>query len=111
MEGSPEGATGRSGSGASAGRGAGNRHRLLLPNTTQVPNVILDRWMASMTGAKIKVVLYVVRRTYGFGRTSDRISVRKMVDGITKRDSTRLDHGTGLGRSTVIATVDELVRE
>jgi hypothetical protein len=37
--------------------------RLLLPNTTQVPNVVLDRWMAPMTGAEIKVVLYMVRRT------------------------------------------------
>ena len=51
--------------------------RLLLPNTTQVPNVVLDRWMASMTEAEIKVVLYVVRRTYGFRRTSDRISWRR----------------------------------
>jgi hypothetical protein len=86
-------------------------HRLLLPNTTQVPNVVLDRWMASMTGAEIKVVLYVIRRTYGFGRTSDRISVGQMVDGIVKRDGTRLDYGTGLGRSTVIAAIDGLTRE
>ena len=55
--------------------------RLLLPNTTQVPNVVLDRWMAPMTGAEIKVVLYVVRRTYGFRRTSDRISVAQMSMG------------------------------
>ncbi len=92
-------------------RESGSNRRLLLPNTTQVPNVILDRWLAVMSGAKVKVVLYVARRTYGFGRTSDRISVRQMVDGIVKRDGTRLDYGTGLGRSTVIATVDELVRE
>jgi hypothetical protein len=50
----------------------------LLPNTTQVPNVVLDRWMVPMTGVEIKVVLYVVRRTYGFRRTSDRISVAQM---------------------------------
>ena len=56
---------------------AGYSGRLLLPNTTQVPNVVLDRWMASMTGAEIKVVLYVVRRTYGSRRTSDRISWRR----------------------------------
>jgi hypothetical protein len=45
----------------------------LLPNITQAPNVVPGRWMASMTGAEIKVVLYVVRRTFGFRRTSDRI--------------------------------------
>jgi hypothetical protein len=53
----------------------------LLPNTTQVPNVVLDRWMAPMTGAEIKVVLYVVRRAYGFRRTSDCISVAQMSTG------------------------------
>jgi len=52
---------------------AGCSGRLLLPNTTQVPNIVLDRCMASMSGAEIKVVLYVVRRTYGFRSTSDRI--------------------------------------
>jgi hypothetical protein len=45
---------------------------------------VLDRWMASMTGAEIKVVLYVVRRTYAFRRTSDRISVAQM----------SIDHGS-----------------
>jgi hypothetical protein len=37
--------------------------------------------MASMTGAEIKVVLYVVRRTYGFRRTGGRISVAQMSMG------------------------------
>jgi hypothetical protein len=60
VTGSPEGVAGCSG-------------WLLLPNTTQVHNVVLDRWMALKSGAEIKVVLYVVRRSYGFRRTSDRI--------------------------------------
>jgi hypothetical protein len=34
-----------------------------------------------MSGAEIKVVLYVVRRTYGFWCTSDRISVAQMSMG------------------------------
>jgi hypothetical protein len=53
----------------------------LLPNTTQVPKVVLDRWMAPMTGAEIKVVLYMVRHTYGFRRTSDHIWVAQMSMG------------------------------
>jgi hypothetical protein len=60
---------------------AGCSSLLLLPNTMQVPNVVLDRWMASMTGAEIKVVLFVVRRTYGFRRTRYRMSVAQMSIG------------------------------
>jgi hypothetical protein len=38
----------------------------LKPNYTQVPDVILDELMANLTGAELKVLLYIVRRTFGF---------------------------------------------
>lgn len=38
----------------------------LKPNYTQVPDVILDELMANLTGAELKVLLYIVRRTSGF---------------------------------------------
>jgi hypothetical protein len=50
VAGSPEEGGGGSGPGVPMEETVGG-HRLLLPNTTQVPNVVLDRWMASMTGA------------------------------------------------------------
>ena len=74
---------------------------LLLPNTTQIPHVITDEWMSHLSGAEFKVVMYVARRTYGFGKSSDEISIKQMVEGIVKQDGTRLDGGTGLGRATV----------
>ena len=57
---------------------------LYCPSAFRLHALVLDRWMASMTGAEIKVVLYVVRRTYAFRRTSDRISVAQM----------SIDHGS-----------------
>ncbi len=32
--------------------------RALIPNSTQIPDVILDQWMADLSGAELKVVLY-----------------------------------------------------
>lgn len=74
----------------------------LLPNTTQIPNVVLDQWMPHLSHAELRIVLYVARRTYGFGKEADAISLKQMCDGITKKDGTVLDEGTGLSRSGVI---------
>src|SRR5262249_38776183 len=75
--------------------------RALSPNSTQVPDIILDQWMAMLTGAEFKVLLYIARRTYGFGKEADNISLNQLASGIRRRDGTILDRGTGLSRSGV----------
>ena len=59
--------------------------RALIPNSTQIPDVILDHWMAELSGAELKVLLYIARRTYGFGRDSDHISLNQIACGIRRR--------------------------
>ena len=84
--------------------------RALIPNSTQIPDVILDHWMAELSGAEFKVLLYVARRTYGFGKESDNISLNQMAEGIRRRDGTCLDRGTGLSRSGVKAACNSLIQ-
>lgn len=64
--------------------------------------------MAELSGAEFKVLLYIARRTYGFGKESDRISLSQISEGITKRDGTALDHGTGISRSSVKRALNTL---
>ena len=52
--------------------------RLLIPNTCQVPNVLLDEVMPNVSGAGLKVLLAIVRQTYGFGQTSKQISFKRL---------------------------------
>jgi hypothetical protein len=75
--------------------------RALIPNSTQIPDIILDHWMAELSDAEFKVLLYVARRTFGFGKDSDNISLTQLTSGIRRRDGTPLDRGTGLSRSGV----------
>jgi hypothetical protein len=84
--------------------------RALIPNSTQIPDVILDHWMADLSGAELKVLLYVARRTYGFGKESDNISLNQMAEGIKRRDGSILDHGTGLSRSGVKSACNGLIQ-
>ena len=83
--------------------------RALIPNSTQVPDVILDHWMGGLSGAEFKVLMYVARRTYGFGKDSDAISLNQLARGIRRRDGSVLDRGTGLSRSGVKAACVALI--
>ena len=82
--------------------------RSLIPNSTQIPDVILDRWMSKLSGAEFKVLLYISRRTYGFGKEGDTISLRQIVSGIRRKDGSYLDHGTGLNKDTVCKALNSL---
>ena len=82
--------------------------RLVLPNTTQVPNAVLDWWLAELGNAELRVLLYLMRRTYGFQRSADAVSLTQLSGGISAADGRRLDRGTGLHRKTVIAALEAL---
>ena len=82
-----------------------------MPNTTAVPDNFFDVLMPTLSEAQLKVVLYIMRRTFGFKKNSDNISVGQMVNGITKRTGEVLDLGTGLSRRAVIKAVKELVEQ
>ncbi len=71
------------------------------PKTTQVPDDVFDVLMPQLKDAELRVLLYIIRRTYGFKKDFDNISLKQMVDGITTRDGRVLDRGTGLPKSAV----------
>src|SRR5829696_7551514 len=71
------------------------------PTYTQVPDELFDQLMTQLSDCELRVLLYIVRRTFGFKRSSDAISLSQMVSGITTRDGQVLDSGTGLSKATV----------
>ncbi len=79
------------------------------PNTTPVPDEFFDVIAPRLKEAELRVTLYIIRRTFGFKKTSDDISLRQMVEGIRTRDGRVLDYGTGLSKPAVIRAVRTLV--
>jgi hypothetical protein len=71
------------------------------PNTTPVPDVLFDELLLRLDNAELRVLLYIIRRTYGFKRSTDDIAISQMVDGIRKKDGTVLDRGTGMSKGSV----------
>ena len=75
------------------------------PNGTIVPDDVFDVLAPRLKESELRVLLYIVRRTFGFGKSADAISLRQLTDGIQTRDGRTLDHGTGMSRKAVVAGV------
>ncbi|HEV8638081.1 MAG TPA: DnaA N-terminal domain-containing protein [Chloroflexota bacterium] len=81
------------------------------PHYTQVPDDFFDLLLSELTPAEFKVCAYIIRRTFGWKKDSDAISLAQMVHGIRRRDGTYVDHGTGLHKETVITAIKGLLRK
>jgi hypothetical protein len=81
------------------------------PNYTPVPDQLFDDQLPDLSGAELKALLYIIRRTFGFKKESDNISLNQMLHGITTKAGKQLDRGTGLSRSTLIEALKGLVEK
>lgn len=80
----------------------------IFPTTTPIPDQVFDELLHLLSGNELKVLLYICRRTFGFKKESDTISLNQMVNGITTRDGRVLDRGTGLSKATVARCLNTL---
>jgi hypothetical protein len=71
---------------------------ILVPNAFQVPNEIVDDgWLQHLGGAELKVLLYIIRKTFGFNKIAgDRIPFSQIMEG------------TGLSRQSAVSAVTVL---
>src|SRR6266568_3273699 len=72
-------------------------------NTTPVPDVLFDVLLPKLSGAELKVLLYIIRRTRGFKKETDAISLSQFTEGITTRDGKILDYGCGIKNRTIVS--------
>lgn len=68
-----------------------------VPNHTQTPNELFDDHMRTMTGAELKVILAICRKTFGWHKAHDRISTSQMMEL------------TGLSNTAVINAIKKLM--
>ncbi len=78
------------------------------PTTTPTPDEIFDEWVHQLKHSELLVLLYIVRRTFGFRdrygevKNGDTISLRQFHEGIVTKGGRRLDHGCGVRNKTSI---------
>jgi len=78
------------------------------PNYTIVPDEVFDELLTVLSGGELKVLLYIIRRTFGFKKDSDNISLSQMLRGISRKDGTQLDGGVGLSKPTLLQALRTL---
>ena len=81
---------------------------LHIPNSTQVPDRLFDELLPDLSLGELRVLLYIIRRTFGFQRREDKVSLTQLTRGITRKNGKVLDRGTGLHRETVTAALRSL---
>jgi len=70
----------------------------LLPNSFQVPNLFVDDILKYLTGSEAKLMIFLMRKTFGWIKENDKISI------------TQFQKGAGLSRQCVIDGLSELVK-
>ena len=80
----------------------------LIPNSTQLPNIILDRIIPLIPESEARCLIYICRRTFGFHKDTDRISFSQFMNGIKDRRGNVLDYGTGLSKQSVASALKNL---
>jgi len=74
---------------------------LYPPLYTQTPDVLFD-WVAPfLPEIELRVLLYLIRRTLGFKKQGDQITIDQIASGIVTREGIRLDWGAQLGERSV----------
>ena len=74
---------------------------LYPPLYTQTPDVFFD-WVAPfLPEIELRVLLYLIRRTLGFKKQGDQITIDQIAGGIVTREGVRLDWGAQLGERSV----------
>ena len=79
------------------------------PRFTQIPDQLIDELMVDLSPAELRIVLYIARRTFGFKKESDNISIDQMVHGITTKAGKVLDRGTGLSKRRLLPALNRLI--
>jgi len=78
-------------------------------STTATPDWLFDEVAPDLDKAPLKVLLYIVRRTCGFRKLADAISLNQFQHGIVTRDGRHLDKGCGVtNRTNLLRALDDL---
>jgi len=81
------------------------------PNTTPTPDEVFDVFLTQLTHAELKVLLYIIRRTFGFKKDIDSISLGQISTGIVTKAGKQLDRGAGITKRGAIKAVQGLERK
>ena len=70
-------------------------------NFSKLPHQLINAFDQIETFGELKVILYILRHTWGFQERRKKITMDEFEHGRKRRDRTRMDNGTGLSGPTI----------
>lgn len=58
------------------------RRATLIPNSFQTPNLFVDDLLPLLTGTEVKVLLFVARKTFGWGKTAETLTIAEIMAAV-----------------------------
>ncbi len=80
------------------------------PTATPVPDQFFDELLPKLGLAEIRVLIFIIRCTYGSRRPSADISLRQMLDGVYDTDGFLMAPGLNMSKATVCRALSLLRR-
>jgi DNA-binding MarR family transcriptional regulator len=79
-------------------------------NWSKLPHEFIDALPLVETIGEMKIILYVLRHTWGYHDEEKRITLDEFQNGRKRRDGSRIDNGTGLSKPTVIDGIERAIK-
>ena len=73
--------------------------KISAPNHTQTPNICLDEIFKTLTEGELRVILVIIRQTFGWHKSADKISLNQLAEK------------TGMERKSVCRSLASLIEK
>lgn len=80
-------------------------------NWSRLPHTLVGAFSMIKTVAELKVILYILRHTWGYGDEQKRITIDEFVHGRKRRDGSRIDNGIGMSKNAVKDGIKSAVKD
>ena len=78
-------------------------------NWSRLPHVLIDELSNITSEAELKVILYILRHTWGYQDADKRITNDEFCKGRKRKDGTRIDAGCGISRNSIRSGIEKAV--
>jgi len=70
-------------------------------NWSKLPHALINNLHLMTSESEIKVVLYILRHTWGYGDDQKKITIDEFSKGRKRKDGSRLDNGLGISENSI----------
>lgn len=76
-------------------------------NWSKLPHSLIDNLHRITSESELKIILYVLRHTWGYHDSEKKITIDEFCNGRKRRDGSRIDKGSGMSENAIRAGIEK----